>query len=160
MEAGCSGYLTKPINIDELLQTLADLLGGVRVEASRTPDAGSGRRCRQPRRGRRHPSSHVSQATMRLRPAIRKFAGRLDEQMHAFEQALLAGNFEELASLAHWLKGAAGTVGYDEFTEPAARLEQAAKDNAVQDLEPIMAELRALAARLVIPEDETPRVPA
>jgi len=159
MEAGCSGYLTKPINIDELLQTVADLLGGVRVEATRTPEVEA---AVVPATTARPATPLVSRlaGNHRLRPAIRRFAGRLGEQMHAFEQALLAGNLEELASLSHWLKGAGGTVGYDDFTDPAARLEQAAKDNAVQDLEPIMAELRALAARLAIPEDETPRVPA
>ena len=36
-------------------------------------------------------------------------------------------NFEELANLAHWLKGAGGTVGFDAFTEPALSLEQLAK---------------------------------
>ncbi len=37
-------------------------------------------------------------------------------------------DYDELAGLAHWLKGAGSTVGYDEFTKPAARLENLAKD--------------------------------
>jgi HPt (histidine-containing phosphotransfer) domain-containing protein len=75
--------------------------------------------------------------------------------MLAFEQALRTTDFHELAQLAHWLKGAAGTVGYDEFTDPAARLEQAAQHKAISELQSVMAELRALADRLHAPEDET-----
>jgi len=91
---------------------------------------------------------------VRLRPAIRKFGARLDEQMRAFDAALLAENFEELAQLGHWLKGAAGTVGYDDFTEPAARLEQAAKDANAAELGLALAEVHDLAARLEVPAEE------
>jgi CheY-like chemotaxis protein/HPt (histidine-containing phosphotransfer) domain-containing protein len=162
MDAGCSGFLTKPINIDRLLQALADLLGGTRVEAA--PDIESLTPPTAPAATPAVPSGPplVSRlaAHARLRPAIRKFAGRLDEQMQAFERALAQGNLAELASLAHWLKGAGGTVGYDDFTDPATRLEQASKEGASAALEPIMVELRALAARLEVPAEEAPRVPA
>jgi HPt (histidine-containing phosphotransfer) domain-containing protein len=91
----------------------------------------------------------------RLRPAVRKFAGRLAEQMAAFEQAYSASDFTQLAQLGHWLKGAAGTVGYDDFTEPAMRLEDAARDGDLRDLGAAMAALRDLTARLEVPpEDE------
>jgi HPt (histidine-containing phosphotransfer) domain-containing protein len=90
----------------------------------------------------------------RLRPAIRKFTARLAEQFAAIEQAYADRNFAELAALGHWLKGAAGTVGYDEFTEPAALFEQAAKDQSVADLETMLATLRDLVSRLEAPEEE------
>jgi HPt (histidine-containing phosphotransfer) domain-containing protein len=90
----------------------------------------------------------------RLRPAVRKFAGRLAEQMIEFERALSAGDFAGLAQLGHWLKGAGGTVGYDEFTEPASRLEEGAKENALGEVAAAMVELRSLAARLEVPEEE------
>ena len=44
LEAGCTGYLTKPVDIDGLLQTLADLLGGRR--ATRGAAEEERRRCR------------------------------------------------------------------------------------------------------------------
>lgn len=47
------------------------------------------------------------------------FVRKLETQMgNAWERV----DMEELAVLAHWLKGAGGTVGYDDFTEPAAEL--------------------------------------
>ncbi len=55
-----------------------------------------------------------------------------------------SGNFAELAELAHWLKGAAGTVGFHDFTEPAKRLESLAKRavtevGVTEDIEPFIA---------------------
>ena len=107
------------------METLAALLGGPRVEHECQPPAVIARipetreeadgECLAPVRSR-------LAANPRLRPAIRKFATRLDKQLTAFEHAYTARNFEELAQLAHWLKGAAGTVGYDEF-RPCIRVE-------------------------------------
>jgi signal transduction histidine kinase/HPt (histidine-containing phosphotransfer) domain-containing protein/ActR/RegA family two-component response regulator len=162
MDAGCSGFLTKPINIDQLLQTLADLLGGTRVEYKEAaPAAPSIEPAQGPAVVTGAPVVSRLAGNQRLRPAIRKFTGRLDEQMAAFEKAFAARDFAEVANLAHWLKGAAGTVGYDEFTEPAMKLEQAAKDNNAADTATMLGEVRGLAARLVAPEESpAPQVPA
>jgi signal transduction histidine kinase/ActR/RegA family two-component response regulator/HPt (histidine-containing phosphotransfer) domain-containing protein len=161
MEAGCSGYLTKPINIDQLLQTLADLLGGTRVEYKEETPVPVIALSREPTIVSGAPVVSRLAGNQRLRPTIRKFAGRLDEQMAAFDKAFAARDFGELASLAHWLKGAAGTVGYDDFTEPAMKLEQAAKNSSAAETAMMLAEVRALAARLVAPEETpAPQVPA
>lgn len=52
---------------------------------------------------------------------------RLNEQMAAMERAWENGDFENLASLAAWLKGSGDTAGFDAFTGPAQLLEQLAK---------------------------------
>jgi CheY-like chemotaxis protein/HPt (histidine-containing phosphotransfer) domain-containing protein len=167
--AGCSGCLMKPVNIDELMETLAALLGGTRVlpsgapvvtEAAATaPVAAAAPVDLPPAPPDSAPESGAPvrsrlAKSIRLRPAIAKFGGRLDEQLRAFDVAFAAGDFKELAQLGHWLKGAAGTVGYDDFTEPAARLEQAAKDANAADLALALAQVRDLAARLEIPPAE------
>jgi HPt (histidine-containing phosphotransfer) domain-containing protein len=84
-------------------------------------------------------------------PAIRKFSARLSEQLAAMDRASQARDFGQLAALAHWLKGAAGTVGYDAFTEPATELEQHAKANAASEVEAALRRLRALERRIVVP---------
>jgi HPt (histidine-containing phosphotransfer) domain-containing protein len=68
------------------------------------------------------------------------------------ERAHAAGNFTELTALAHWLKGAGGTVGYDDFTAPARNLETLAKAGDAQGTRAVLDELRGLEAHLVIPE--------
>jgi len=159
MDAGCSGFLTKPINIDQLLQTLANLLGGKRADAAKPV-----RTAASPERlGLSAPPATAPEAEStaplvsrlagneRLVPAVRRFAGRLREQLDALEAAARNQDFGQVADLAHWLKGAGGTVGYDAFTEPAARLEQCAKDKAADEIEAALQELRGLAQRVVVP---------
>ena len=90
----------------------------------------------------------------RLARVVRTFGQTLPEKLHAMDEALAAGRFDELAALAHWLKGAGGTVGFDEFFEPARQFEQHARAGRLPEL---TAGLRELAARLVIPADEPVR---
>ena len=51
------------------------------------------------------------------------------------------------------LKGAAGTVGYDQFTEPAKQLEQFAKTKAEVEIRSMLSEIRELSRRLAVPGD-------
>jgi len=77
----------------------------------------------------------------RFRGIVEKFIPRLDEQLGAFRSALDAGDMDELAKLAHWLKGSGGNVGFDGFTELAANLEMHAKEN---ELEKVTEKLKAV----------------
>ena len=65
---------------------------------------------------------------------------------------------EELARLAHWLKGAGGTAGFDAFTEPARRLEQQAKHGPKDDAGHALREVEILAGRIVMPSQLTAEV--
>jgi HPt (histidine-containing phosphotransfer) domain-containing protein len=67
------------------------------------------------------------------------------------DDALARGDLPELEALAHWLKGAGGTVGYDAFFEPARDFEQHAKAADAKAMRSGLDELLALAARIVIP---------
>ncbi len=71
------------------------------------------------------------------------------------ESACEHKNFDELGNLAHWLKGAAGTVGFDVFTEPARRLEQSARQkNEVMTAKALIT-IRQLVSRICIPDAST-----
>jgi HPt (histidine-containing phosphotransfer) domain-containing protein len=64
----------------------------------------------------------------------------------------LQGRLEEIAAFAHWLKGTGGTVGFDEFTAPAANLERLAKEGGGElEIQEAIVHLRGLSERLVIP---------
>jgi CheY-like chemotaxis protein/HPt (histidine-containing phosphotransfer) domain-containing protein len=165
LAAGCTGYVTKPIDLDVLLGTLAEKLGGRRVQGAARPIV--------PAAAPPIPELHdvvpgldgapvVSRLANhpKLRPAIRRFAGRLDEQLTAMDAAHAAGDFKELAALAHWLKGAGGTVGYDDFTAPARNLETFAKAGDGAGAGAALRELRGLARRLVTPEEDDAQVAA
>ncbi len=152
LDAGFSGYLTKPVRIDRLLETLASQLGGQKVEVASVappdpappPDAAG-------------PVVSRLTANPRLRPTVGRFVARLVERLETMRVAHEAGDLGQLAELAHWLKGAAGTVGFDAFTEPAAALEQLARERKVHEIDGALARLEHLADRIVL-EDDAPVV--
>ena len=62
-------------------------------------------------------------------------------------------NWPELARAAHWLKGAGGTVGFAEFVEPSAHLEEIAKViQSVDQAASVYSQLLNLAAMIELPE--------
>ncbi len=80
------------------------------------------------------------------------FADKLGGQIDAMDQRLSDGDFDELAKLAHWLKGSAGSVGFNGFTEPAAILEQAAKKGDTALAAERITLVRAMSKRIVVPQ--------
>jgi len=63
----------------------------------------------------------------RFRAVVERFIPRLDEQQQALKEAAEQDDFEEIASIAHWLKGSGGNVGFHDYTEIAQELEDGAK---------------------------------
>lgn len=155
-EAGCSAMVTKPIVIDVLMHTIAELFGrcpGASGEIAVFPTSSA---LAESTIGEAAAAPIVSRLAEhpRLRGVARRFVSRLEQQLVAFERAWEARNFEELAFLAHWLKGAGGTVGFDAFTEPAQELELLAKTRNEVQTAAVIAKLRALASRVVVPGEE------
>src|SRR5690606_35788291 len=87
-----------------------------------------------------------------FREIVVGFTERLKSQLRQIQAAWDARRFEELESLAHWLKGAGGTVGFAEFHGPASELEQAAKEADEQAIPLAIEALEHLAARIEVPE--------
>jgi PAS domain S-box-containing protein len=158
LAAGCDASLTKPVDIDLMLDCVAKLLGGERlraegaasppvvmpsVPAELAPAAGS-----VPIHSRfaEHP---------RLSPIVGKFAGRLRERLEQARQALEARDFDELGQFGHWLAGSAGMMGYDGLTEPAREVEGLAKAGDAAGLEAALSSVQAMCERLVVPEPLT-----
>jgi len=78
------------------------------------------------------------------------FVERLHNQFDAMRAAQATADLDELAELAHWLKGAGGTVGFDCFTEPADRLNRLARQRCLEGIDPCMQELAALTQRISV----------
>jgi PAS domain S-box-containing protein len=179
LAAGCSAYLTKPIDIDRLIETMAEILGVQQLAAAapapaeaaagsahetaatneeRPPLAGLASAA--PASAARHddglPVISRYATHPRFRSTVIKFGQRIGEQMAIMEQALSVRDGAELARFAHWLKGAGGTVGYDAFTEPAALLEQHAKNGDFAQAVLPVEHLRGLVRRMEIPDERSP----
>jgi PAS domain S-box-containing protein len=177
--SGFSGFLTKPVDIDALLAELASRLGGRELP----PDAVSPEpQLETPTSAFAAPQESVPAgvasvqamppapppATLptdggplvsrlaqhpRLAKVARSFCQTLPGKLDAMREALDARRLTELAELAHWLKGAGGTVGYDAFFEPAREFELHARAGRIPELERGLQALQSLAARIQPPPE-------
>jgi PAS domain S-box-containing protein len=161
LDVGCTGYLTKPIDIDKLLQHLAGLLDAKQVrlddsapklhlvaEKFSTPQAA----LTQDQSSSSAPVISRLAGHPKLGAVARTFGLKLPGEVLKMQAALKSQSFVDLSDLAHWLKGAAGSVGYDLFTEPAQRLEKAAKSMDSQLASEMLLIVGSLATRLILPE--------
>lgn len=151
LSAGFTAYLTKPIDLDRLMATVAGLTRGTRVERElKKPDAVPIQSYKAGSDPRAPVVSRLA-GNARLRPAVDKFVNRLHSQIDAIDRAWRDQDFDALSDLSHWLKGAAGTVGFDAFTEPARKLEQLAKMRTETGMGKVVSELHDLTARIELP---------
>jgi signal transduction histidine kinase/DNA-binding NarL/FixJ family response regulator len=139
LAAGCSDYLTKPIEKKTLLLALAKYLGGsVLDEAEPLP--------------RQRSWSSAPDGVLKssfaddpdMQEAIEEFVATLPTRTAALEQLLHEQDFLELRRAVHQLKGAGGGYGYDKITQLATDVECAMERK--DPLEAIEAEVNALIA--------------
>ena len=152
LAAGCTGFLTKPVDIDLLLARIAGLLGGERITAGSAASA--------PAAVAGAPDVPATDAPIhsrfaqqpRLSPIVGKFAGRLRERIDAAWQSHEDGDLDEVGRFGHWLVGSAGMMGYDGLTEPARELEALAKAGDRPGSAALLERLDRMCGRLVVPE--------
>ncbi len=141
--AGFSGYQTKPIDVDALLRDLAERLGGQAVQ----PDAAAS--------GDPAPAGAVAAPDgttaaivsrlaghAKLGPIVARFVEQLPSRLGQMDAAAAADDMAALAALAHWLKGAGGSMGFDDLFEPARALEDATRAGNRAAVASILSELR------------------
>lgn len=161
LDRGYTGYLTKPVDIDRFMELMADLLNAQPIEGAaefpckpaKVPEKTS---TEIPLSAALPIYSRLPGGNERFRKLIVRFVDRLHEQLENLDQAVSREDLDEVAAFAHWLKGAGGTVGFDDFTEPSGQLEALAKEGADRaEIEQSIADLREMTGRLVMPGDES-----
>lgn len=153
LDAGYSEYMTKPVNIDLLIERLADLLGGELLsdeaaEARRTNDSEIAVD-NQPGKQEKIVSS-LPMSNKKLQGIVQKFIVRLGDQLASIDSAWERRDYEELKRLGHWLKGSAGSVGFSQFVAPAREFEQRAIDKDDANLPGAIKELKSIYNRLSV----------
>ncbi|TWU49776.1 response regulator [Rubripirellula reticaptiva] len=157
--AGCSGYLRKPIETDLLLDAIADALQS-KVEATiktsfndsvnAVTDSGAGLE------GRRLTPTSLHSTLPTENPdfaaVVVEFASFLGQQIEELRQASVASDIAAISRITHLLKGSAGSAGFADFDPSVRRLETVVVDGKLHDLESILSELRQLADCIVVPE--------
>ncbi len=149
--AGYSDYLTKPIDLNHFLRKLAEILQATPIEAQQP----SGDSVKQPLRVETEDAPIVSRldsSNPKFARIISNFVDRLHNQVQAMDTAYSEHDCDAMAKLAHWLKGAGGTVGFDVFFEPASELEAAAKAGNLPLMKQQLEQIQALTSRVRIEE--------
>jgi PAS domain S-box-containing protein len=147
-QAGCDLFLTKPIDIDALVGAVASLLGGREIDASGSPTPA------QAAAAEAAPAITSRLAgDKRLVPIVHKFLRKLHERLAEVRELQARNDYREIANFAHWLRGSAGSMGYDAFTTPAAELEAAAKDAQDEQVALLLSDVREMARRVVAPDE-------
>ena len=151
IDVGCSGYLSKPVNLDELIRLLADIAGVENIASVQMEYVAP-----EPKQALAESTStdEPLKSTLdtnnpRFRAVVGKFIGRLPDQLELMTKAIEEKQFEELQSLAHWMKGSGPNVGYAEFATPAKKLEGFARERNLDSAVSALVEIRKLSGRAI-----------
>ncbi len=85
------------------------------------------------------------------RAILDEFIDDLPKRVAAMRAALESGDFDNLAELAHGLKGSAGSIGYTAFTDPCRQLEQSARQRQLDDINPLVEQVAAISDGIEVP---------
>ena len=164
LAAGCDDFVTKPVNIDQLLEVIASYIGygeASEDETNQTLSLKSSMQLGPPQSENETISTGTGTGPIYptlpmddpdFREITSGFVDRLPERFTKMRQHLDNGDFESLREDAHWLKGAGGTVGLGVFGTPAAELEIAAKQEDASLTNRLIQQLENLLDRIVIDE--------
>jgi len=170
LDVGYSGYLSKPIDLDRVMALMAEQLNGRQVaveqKAASEPEskAEKGKADTTEISGETllgadrqetaldRPVASSLASMPQFHPIIEKFTRKLKTELDRAQATLENGDLAELASIAHWLKGSAGTVGFNDFTVPASKLEQMAKNSQKEPAGQMLAQIRQLSNAIEIPD--------
>jgi HPt (histidine-containing phosphotransfer) domain-containing protein len=135
------GYLSKPIDVDELIATV-ERFGG---RAARTLASQASETVVFDERAA---LAYTGGDRSLLKNVVKLFRSDYPSALRRIDRALLSRDFEALRLAAHGLKGAIATVGGSAGREAAASIEQAARSNSIEESERACASLRDEIGRL------------
>ena len=153
LEAGFTGYLSKPIDIEKLLASMASELGASHGKPAATSMSGGESNTVQSGTI----TSSLAGTGSKMQSLVEAFVKILDEKMGKIEAAVIANKRDEVAVFAHWLRGSAGSLGFHDFTEPARKLENLAREGS-GDMSEAFRKLHDLQERISIASEERPSV--
>lgn len=145
--AGCSGYLSKPLNVDELIRVVEAAAG---VE-SRTDEQLKQEKEQKIKRALSGPiRSTLPTEDELLREIVAEFVESIPARLEAMERALAEEDFEELQRHVHGLKGSGGTAGFTCLSDVSAELESFAASRQRDQAAALLGELREMEPLIVV----------
>ncbi|WP_149498119.1 ATP-binding protein [Roseiconus lacunae] len=170
LNAGCSGFLSKPIKIDLLLATIAGELGNPRRHSVDTqPSAGMDESIEKvtesvpaERQEASSDSSDIEYDFSQQTPIVcsyplddpefleiaQDFVDVLQDRLPKLKTLLDDQDWSTLAREAHWLKGVGGSAGFEDFVDPSKQLQLSAEAESQSRCEILVRQVLHLASRI------------
>lgn len=143
MDAGCTGFLAKPVKLATLVRSVATL-----IEV--TPSVGcAARKTPAPAPGRDSPSTLPEEDDPDLREIANSWLLEVPARLEQMRQAIAHADANVVAQVAHAIRGTSGTLGVHQLVDPAARLEAQALDGTLEAARSTLAELSRLVEKVM-----------
>ncbi len=144
LDAGCSDYLTKPINAEELLAQMKLIFNSLLPE--------------QPRPSQPAMASAIESQLPIEDPEFAEivvdFIAALGRETEKLREAVQDRDAIKTSQIAHWMKGSGGTAGFPCLTAPSIQLTQAAKTQEWDQVECQLSAIEGLLTRMISPSLE------
>ncbi|MCA9119223.1 MAG: response regulator [Planctomycetaceae bacterium] len=148
LQAGCSGYLTKPVDSPQLLEIIARELNAIDGGTVVAPPVESSYSDAS--------DTDAIYSTLPMdddefREIVVDFVDRMRDKLLEMRSVQSGNSFQRLAQLAHWLKGTGGTAGFAPLLIAAGKLEGAALAGNSAECSRHLSEIEQIAERIVVP---------
>lgn len=166
LDAGYSEYMSKPIDIDKLMNSLVGLLEATSEDEEPRFVSGSDESTQTINDNREKINIEASDKIYsslpvnieKFRVIVERFVTRLEEQIAVIDDAYQRQDYVELKRLGHWLKGSAGSVGFQQLVEPAKQFEQSAIEENDYNIGDEIKNIKSIFERIEIKDSDVPVV--
>ncbi len=146
LEAGCNGYMPKPVNKDLLYSTLAEHLG--KDKTRRKSDSQT-----NPEQASNADNDEILISSLNnnpeLKPLLDIFLEELPNIIKKIENAISESDNEKLRSISHQLRGASASAGFAALSEYVAKAETLLVEKRLDSAKVAVDQMTALCYRVI-----------
>ena len=85
---------------------------------------------------------------------VQAFVVRLRDRVADLNAAWERRDLPEVSLMAHWLRGAAGTMGFGDFTEPSTKVMRLIRSEQIDEMDDAIGEINHLMSRIEVPTED------